>query len=223
MRKRTIITASAVLAVGFIAIPTAADAGNGRSWLLGRSNYESATTTVTNSTGTPLSLKAKTGYAPLKVNSSKTVTNLSADTVDGVHASSLARSTAKSGVVFHDGTLDGVGAKCPSGTIATGGGGYDPLGWTIWYSGPDFTTAGTIIPNSWVAIDENGYALVSFANCVNVMGGGINGAVTSTDQLPSPADAASPEGLNAQPEGAGVPADLLKMRAKALKNPKPTK
>ena len=77
MRRRTILTTAAVIAVGALVIPTAANAANGGSWLLGRTNYESAATTVSNSAGTPLSLKAKAGYAPLAVNSTKTVTNLS--------------------------------------------------------------------------------------------------------------------------------------------------
>src|SRR6476469_7810616 len=82
MKKRNLFIGSAIVAVGLIAIPTAANAANGGSWLLGRSNYASSETKVTSSGGTPLNLVAKSGYAPLKVNSSKTVTNLSADKLD---------------------------------------------------------------------------------------------------------------------------------------------
>ena len=95
MRKRTILTVSAVIAVGVIAVPTAANAANGGSWLLGRSNYESATTTVSNSAGTPLSLVAKTGYAPLKVSSTTKVTNLNADRIDGLDSTNFLRNTGK--------------------------------------------------------------------------------------------------------------------------------
>ena len=225
MRKRTILTTVAVLAVGAIVVPTAANAANGGSWLLGRSNYESSTTTVTNNYGTTLSLNSKAGYAPLKVNRNVKVTNLNADLVDGVSSGSLARSTAKSGVVYHDGYTDGMGAKCPTGTIVAGGGGYDPLGWTTWYSGPDFTSTGALIPNSWLVMDEMGYPLVSFANCVNVMGGAISGALTNVSQFPgaSSAAAAQSDSLSPQEEGPGVPAAILDMRNKAKDNPKPAK
>ena len=192
MKKRNLFIGSAIVAVGLIAIPTAANAASSGSWLLGRSNSESAETKVTSSAGTPLNLVAKTGYAPLKVNSSKTVTNLSADKldglssgsflrstgkaadadkVDGVHASSFARTSAKSGVVTHAGYDDYRGAVCPAGTVVTGGGGYDEYGWEIGYSGPDWSTeTGAVIPNSWLVLDVDFGPMVSFANCVNLTG-----------------------------------------------------
>lgn len=227
MRKRTILAASAIVAVGCIAIPTGAYAANGGSWLLGRSNSESATTTVTNSSGTPLSLKAKSGYAPLAVNSSKTVTNLSADKVDGISSGSFARSTAKSGVVLHAGYDDYAGAKCPTGTIATGGGGYDIYGYELGYSGPDWdVTTGAIIPNSWLTLDVNWEPMVSFANCVNVMGGAVSGAVTNSSQFPAPAGALAtssqgPSLQSAEPEQT-MPADMTAKRLKGQvdKSPK---
>ena len=221
MRKRTILTASAIIAVGVIAVPTAANAANGGSWLLGRSNYESAATTVSNSAGTPLSLKAKSGYAPLAVNSSKTVTNLSADKLDGLSSSWFARSTAKSAVVSHDGSADGLGAKCPTGTIALSGGGYDPYGWPVAYSGPDFDANGVLIPNSWLAMDEMGYSLVSFVTCVNLSGAAVPGALTNINNAAPSSAAASVQGLTPTEGGAAVPGDLLKMRAKAQDAPKP--
>lgn len=206
MRRRTILTTAAVIAVGALVIPTAANAANGGSWLLGRTNYESAATTVSNSAGTPLSLKAKAGYAPLAVNSTKTVTNLSADLLDGLSSGSFlrstgkaadadkldglssgsfARTTAKSGTIVHDGYEDGLGAQCPTGSIITGGGGYDTYGYPVAYSGPDYDAdTGAIIPNSWLALDEEGYVLVSFANCTNVTGGAVTGAVTNVNQMP---------------------------------------
>jgi hypothetical protein len=194
MEKRTLLTAAAIVAVGCIAIPTGAYAANGGSWLLGRSNYETATTTVTNTYGTPLYLRAKSGYAPLKVNSTKTVTSLSADLLDGISSGSFARKTAKSGTVFSDGA-DGMGVVCPTGTILTGGGGFDPSAtMPIGYSGPDWVEAtGNFIPNSWVALGVDGTVLSSFATCVNVMGGSVTGAVTNWGSL-FPA-ASAPQGL----------------------------
>ena len=71
MRKHTILTASFIVAVGLIAVPTTANAAN---VTVVASRALPATsppaTTVSNSTSTPLSLKAKSGYAPLAVNSS---------------------------------------------------------------------------------------------------------------------------------------------------------
>jgi hypothetical protein len=180
MRKRTILIGSALVAAAIVAVPTAANAANGGSWLLGRSNSESATTTVTNSAGTPLSLNAKSGYAPLKVNSSKTVTNLSADKVDGLSSGSFARAAGKTGIITDKNLDDAYGAVCPSGTFATSGGGlaaYD----SIQYNGPDFNASGTslvFIPNSWVTIDTSGYVVPGFVVCESNTGA-VPGANTS--------------------------------------------
>lgn len=185
MHKRTMLTAAAIVAVGCIAIPTGAYAANGGSWLLGRSNYESATTKVTNSSGTPLSLVAKSGYAPLTVNSSKTVTNLSADRLDGYSAGSFAMRSGKTGTIVHDGYFDAVGAKCPSGTVFVSGGGYMPYG-AIWYSGPDWNaTTEALIPNSWIVVGSDGYDIyfgVSNVTCYQASGASIPGAATKLSQ-----------------------------------------
>jgi hypothetical protein len=74
------------LVVGGIGVATAA---NGGSFILGHSNSTTATTTLSNSKGTPLSLKAKKGHAPLKVNSSKVVKKLNASELNGHSAASL--------------------------------------------------------------------------------------------------------------------------------------
>src|SRR6478736_2218291 len=54
--------------VGATLLGGAAYAANGGSFLLGRSNTETATAALTNTAGSPLSLVAKAGYAPLRVN-----------------------------------------------------------------------------------------------------------------------------------------------------------
>ena len=201
MRKRTLIIGSAIVAAAIVTVPTVAQASNGGAWLLGRSNTESAETKVTSSGGTPLNLVAKSGYAPLKVNSSKVVTNLNADRLDGLSGGSYAKASARSGIILHDGSSDNWGAKCPAGSIATGGGGYDPYGYPVAYSGPDYdASTGAVVPNSWLALDEYNYVLVSFVNCTNVTGGSIPGAVTNHGQFPSAMYAASmsaPQGLQA--------------------------
>ena len=148
----------------------------------GPQQLASAETKVTSSAGTPLNLVAKSGYAPLKVNSSKTVTNLSADKLDGLSSGSFAKASAKTGIVKHDGTFDGIGAKCPTGTVSTGGGGFDPYGWEIGYSGPDWSeSTNALIPNSWIALDVDGYVLNSYVNCMSMSGAAIPGAMTASD------------------------------------------
>jgi hypothetical protein len=73
----------------------AAYAANGGSVIIGRANSGTATTTLTNTAGTPLKLNAKSGYAPLAVNSSVKVPYLNADRIDGLDSTSFLRSTAR--------------------------------------------------------------------------------------------------------------------------------
>jgi hypothetical protein len=202
-RTRKIIIAAAGLAVAGLVVPSAASAANGGSWLLGRSNSESATTKVTNSAATPaLSLVVPSGIAPLAVNSTKTVTNLSADRLDGLSSGSFLRSTgkaadanlldgndstkfamrsAKTGTIAHNGYWDGMGAKCPTGTVFVSGGGYMPeFADYIYYSGPDFTETGALIPNSWIVMGDYGVG-VSNVTCHSPSGASIPGVATSID------------------------------------------
>src|SRR3954454_2853100 len=129
--------ASAMLAAGGTAYAT-----NGASLLLGRSNAATATTAITNSAGTPLALSASGGAPPLRVNSATKVGNLNADHLDGLDATAFASMAGRTGIVFGStGDRDGFvnTARCPNGTIATGGGGY-ATGTRdyLYYSGPDF-------------------------------------------------------------------------------------
>jgi hypothetical protein len=64
-------------------------ASGGASLVLGKANPSKATTAIANSKGTPLSLTAKKGYPPLKVNSEVKVKHLDADLLDGKHASAF--------------------------------------------------------------------------------------------------------------------------------------
>jgi hypothetical protein len=140
----------------------AAYAANGGSLLIGRSNTGTAATTLTNTRGTPLSLRAKSSsYAPLAVNSSKVVTNLNADKLDGLHATSFAyAASAHTGNIF--GTSDWAPlvdggdpdpashvivsvADCPTGTKLTGGGYED-------YTASGQTFASYADANSWVVV-----------------------------------------------------------------------
>src|SRR4051794_27429711 len=97
MNKR-LSTPAALAAGALVAVvltPGSAVAATAKSVLLGRSNTATTTTSLSNTNGTPLALSAGKGQAPLKVNSSRTVTNLSADRLDGLSSGSFLRSTGK--------------------------------------------------------------------------------------------------------------------------------
>src|SRR4051794_28527013 len=68
-------------------------ASGGASLVLGKANPSKATTAISNSKGTPLSLTAKKGYPPLKVNSSAKVKHLDADLLDGKDSSQFLGAT----------------------------------------------------------------------------------------------------------------------------------
>ncbi len=72
----------------FVAMTGTATAATGGTFILGRTNTSGSMTVLTNtSSGTPLRLNARPGYAPLQVNSQSKVTNLNADKIDGVDSS----------------------------------------------------------------------------------------------------------------------------------------
>jgi hypothetical protein len=88
------------VAVGGLGVATAA---NGGSLTLGHSNTATKTTTLSDSRGTPLSLKAGHGKPPLRVSSSTKVKHLNADELDGSSASALATSGSGASTNFPDG------------------------------------------------------------------------------------------------------------------------
>jgi hypothetical protein len=167
-------------------------AANGKPVLLGRSNSSTTPTTVTNTKGSALALKSKTTVPPLTVNSSKKVTRLNADLLDGLSSASFLRANGKA--VDAD-KLDGVNstafalaggqvgtiatygyitatAFCPAGTKLTGGGGLS-VGGDMGMSAPDseYYDAWTVIGNGDV------YAL---AQCWNPRGK-VAGAMSTKD------------------------------------------
>src|SRR3954462_13512160 len=138
-------------------------AATGGNFILGRSNAATTTTTLTNSAGTALAVNSKAGTPTLKVGNTVRIPSLNADTVDGVHAGSFARTAGRTGsfdfpgqAVDSDGnrktdTIVASGA-CPSGTQLTGGGMSDftQTGFTV-VNAPD------VDPESWlvaVPVDE---------------------------------------------------------------------
>jgi hypothetical protein len=81
-----VIATTLLLAAGGAGI---ADAATGGDFLLGKSNRESSTASLSNSKGTPLSLSAPKNTAPLAVNRSTLVKNLNANFVGGLSAADL--------------------------------------------------------------------------------------------------------------------------------------
>jgi hypothetical protein len=94
--------------IGGIGVATAA---NGGSLVLGHSNTATTTTTLSNSKGTPLALKARHGKPPLRVNSSTKVRHLNADKLDGSSAAELATSGAGVSTHYPDGNRGFVTTK----------------------------------------------------------------------------------------------------------------
>lgn len=167
----------------------AAYAATGGTFLLGKANSASTTTTLTNSAGTALALASKAGAAPLKVNSSTKVSLLNVDKLDNLDSTQFARSTAAFGwvpadapAVVDDWDLDNTNdsafsiATCPAGTTIAGGGGVQDSATTAQagatlYNGPGGN-------NDWVLQTEGTTSdPVAFAICFKAAGGTISGSI----------------------------------------------
>lgn len=148
MRRVTYANVASTLAL-FLVLSGTAYAANGGSFLLGRSNTASTTTTLSNTgSSSVLKLTAKSGQRPLTTNSTRTAVNLSADRLDGLDSTAFARSTGKTGYIigYNEGFGD-ASATCPSGTQLTGGGGFAAgESNVLWQSAPDLS-----IPLTWIA------------------------------------------------------------------------
>ena len=176
-----------------------ASAANDWPMLLGRSNAATAPTAISNPAGTPLVLSGRSTSAPLKVNSSVKVANLNADLVDGIGIGTISTTSGRTAIVAGspndaDGYVNT--ARCPSGSIATGGGGYaaDTRDY-LTYSGPDITSSGSIVSNSWFAVaDGTVYAWVVCYNPRSTVAGasskfpdGIFDGAAAASKSPTPA------------------------------------
>ena len=172
----------------------AAVAATGGNFLLGRSNGATATTVLTNSKGTALTLNAKAGTPALKVNTATLVANLNADRVDGKSASDFASAKSQTGYIYaegqwvdvdEDGQVDVLVsvAQCPAGTVLTGGGFGDytqagqvfdssPLGQNAWY----------VAVLGDPAVDD-GSAAEAYAICMNLKGATIPGSQPTLRKL----------------------------------------
>ena len=159
LRRPQHSTVVAYLAL-LMAMTGTAAAATGGTFLLGRSNTATSVTTLTNSTGTPLSLGGRAGFAPMTVTSTAKVGRLNSDLLDGLDSSALQRRIA---------------AGCPSGqqisaiaasgavTCASGGtpgpaGGID--GGRLYIVGTTIVGDGT---------NTSGYGLARCANVGDVL------------------------------------------------------
>jgi hypothetical protein len=108
-RATTVVLSAALVVIG---LELTAYAANGHPLLLGGVNHSvGATTVVNDGLGPALKLKTGKGQPPLAVNSRARVTNLNADTVDGLQGKSLrtnARVFSIPGMKSHQYLLKGV-------------------------------------------------------------------------------------------------------------------
>jgi hypothetical protein len=102
-----------------LAMSGTAVAATGGTFVLGRSNSATSTTSLSNSAGTPLSLSAKSGYSPLRVNSSVKVPYLNSDRLDGLDSTQFQRPVAGS-CTYGIKSLNQAGwGTCASGNATT--------------------------------------------------------------------------------------------------------
>jgi hypothetical protein len=164
-------------ALGASLVGGAAYAVNGGYLKIGTANTGTLPTTLTNNSGIPLSLNAKGGQPPLKVNSKTRVANLNADKVDGIEGISLALAAGKVAYVHAIGAavIDWDGdtvqdsvvtwATCPAGSKLTGGGyDVDP--------GNEVLSSSPYSDNSWYVVTNGTTSTVLdvYAMCYNPRG-----------------------------------------------------
>jgi hypothetical protein len=182
-------------------------AANGGGLVLGKKNKATKSTVIQNKKTVPLKLKAKKRKPALKVNTKAKIKKLNADFLDGVSSEAFLRASStasnssrlggkgaaayaltsgRTGVVRAFGSDDDVPgnafaaatARCPAGTVLTGGGGQAlTTGDYLWYSGPGE------MPNSWEADSDGdgeadtGDEVIAWAVCYNPRGA-VPGAIS---------------------------------------------
>lgn len=176
--RKTSFAAGALMAL--VLGSGSAYAATGGTFILGKANTAGATTVLSNTRGTALTLNSTAGTPSLKVNRTTKVANLNADLVDGLNSSSFALASGTTGYVTGTGSwvdVDGDGAndvimaiaQCPAGSMLTGGG------------RADFTSTGVLVDSrpigagGWVATvfadpTELGSDIEAYAVCYNPKG-----------------------------------------------------
>ena len=121
-RFRDAVTATSALAALIIAVGATgtAVAATGGTFILGKSNSATTLTTLSNTKGTALSLKAPSGSPALAVSNTNKVARLNADLLDGLNSSQLQRrvSGTCAGVLAIQGIGTGGGATCSKNQLA---------------------------------------------------------------------------------------------------------
>lgn len=195
----------------FAAMTGTAAAATGGTFLLGKSNAASTTTSLTNSAGTSLKLTSKAGTPPLAVSNTVRIPYLNADLLDGLSSASFLRSTGTAANASKLGGLapgafalaserestanvyvtatvtGGMGeALCPAGYYPIGGGGI-----------PDVTGGGalpTVVASTFNISDAGAFDgwWVAFTGDASYNGGGF--VTVACSNAPS-TDAPSPAAL----------------------------
>jgi hypothetical protein len=168
--------------VGMSMLGGAAYAATGGTFLIGRANAATTTTTLTDTKGTPLSLVAKAGAPALKISNTVKIPNLNAALLGGRAESTFAlaggqfasiSSTTTSAFDFNqDGTNDSrvAFATCPTGTVLVSGGADQD------HSTPTYTPTAVLASvdaggNQWVVATEGATSRpVADAICYNPRG-----------------------------------------------------
>jgi hypothetical protein len=172
-----------------------AAAATGYKFVVGRSNSATTVSKLTNSRGPALSLRSKSGTPSLVVGSRTKVTNLNADTVDGVDSTRLALTAGRTGKVRGLATDLGDGAfvasaTCPSGTLLTGGGVMDNTSTGITYmSAPDVDRASTwvvgVSVDTTATVPDSAEDVFAYAVCYNPRGAVASSTTTTLRLSPS--------------------------------------
>lgn len=127
---KTLLTVIGAVTVLVLAGNTVAFAATGHSFILGKVNKANKATTLKRTTNGPaLTLVARPpSSAPFAVNTNGKVTNLNADTVDGLDSSAFAPSSLVSNTPIARGFVStGAGGTAPS--LATGSTGVSAVSW----------------------------------------------------------------------------------------------
>jgi hypothetical protein len=176
MRKRTLVIMAVATVAGGVFLIGPAQAAV-QNFIVGTLNETNKVTTLKNTAGIPLSLSSPEGVPSLKVNHSDLVALLNADKLDGLHATSFARSTMKTGVIVSGSAhLDTATnfyvatATCPEGTLRTGGGSQIASS-TVYASVPEGDRSWTVVG----LYDARAYAI-----CLSPSGESIPGATSMT-------------------------------------------
>jgi hypothetical protein len=119
LRRPSHATVVAYLAL-FVAMSGTAAAATGNVFILGQDNRADHASVLANRSGTPLELRAKSGAAPLRVNTEKRVRHLNADLLDRLDSTAFLRATAKAAdanLVDGRDSTQFLAALCPEGSI----------------------------------------------------------------------------------------------------------